>query len=185
MSFGNLKGITIGEKGRGRWEVFLPTQNCVDKDTIEEGLHKDLSISLSKTGKPKIIKKEEDKIFLILDSEHAYTRRGDGKIFALTANREEAKVIARGNGADGLAGRIGQWDAIILEAKDGDVFRVRWGSYNYGKATTIYTIHNGEVYFADLPDVEDLYDSLHLELPFSVFYKEGETLLSLKEWKEI
>ena len=25
MSFGNLKGITIGEKGRGRWEVFLPT----------------------------------------------------------------------------------------------------------------------------------------------------------------
>lgn len=43
MSFGNLKGITIGEKGRGRWEVFLPTQNCVDKDTIEEGLHKDLS----------------------------------------------------------------------------------------------------------------------------------------------
>ncbi len=180
MSFGTIKGISVGQKGRGRREIFLPTQS-VDKDTIEEGLHKDLSIGLSKSGRPKIIKKEEDKIFLILDSEHAYTRRGDGKIFALVANEEQAKVIARGNGADGLAGRIGQWDAIILEAKDGDVFRVRWGGYNYGKATTIYTIHNGEVYFADLPDVEDLYDSLHLELPFSVFYKEGETLLSLKE----
>lgn len=185
MSFGTIRGISVGEKGRGRWEVFLPAQNCADKDTIEEGLHKDLSISLSKSGRPKIIKKEEDRIFLILDSEHAYTRRGDGKIFALTTNREEAKVIARGNGADGLAGKVGQWDAIVLEAKDGDVFRVRWGGYNYGRPTTIYTVLNGEIYFADLPDVEDLYDPLHLELPFSVFYKEGETLLSLKEWKEI
>lgn len=185
MSFGNLKGITIGEKGRGRWEVFLPAQNCTDKDAIEEGLHKDLSISLSKSGRPKIIKKEEDKIFLILDSEHAYTRQGDGKIFALATNTEEAKVIARGNGADGLAGKVGQWDAIVLEAKDGDVFRVRWGGYNYGRPTTIYTVINGEVYFADLPDVEDMYDYLNMEPPFSIFYEEGETLLSSKEWKEI
>ena len=184
MSFGKLKGITIGQKGRGRWEIFLPTQS-VDKDTIEEGLHKDLSIGLSKSGRPKIIKKEEDKIFLILDSKNEYTRRGDGKIFALAANKEQAKVIARGNGADGLAGKVGQWDAIVLEAKDGDVFRVRWGGYNYGRPTTIYTVLNGEVYIADLPDVEDLYDYLHLDLPFSVFYDKGETLLSLKEWKEI
>ena len=47
------------------------------------------------------------------------------------------------------------------------------------------TVINGEVYFADLPDVEDMYDYLNMEPPFSIFYEEGETLLSSKEWKEI
>ena len=94
------------------------------------------------------------------------------------------ELIARGNGADGDAGRIGYWDVILVKAKEGDVFRVTWGGSGYGYEPTFYVVHNDKVLEAD-QQVEDLYESLGLEMPFKLSFEERRMVIDLDEWKTI
>lgn len=181
MNFGKVTGVSIGESGRGRREVFLPTPNGVDGDLC--GLCTNLTIGTSKSGRPRINRSSDKELFVILSSERNYTRRGDGCI--KTPKAQENELVARGNGADGDAGRIGSWDAVILKAKDGDVFRVTWGGYGYGYPATFYVVSNGKVYTADQPEVEDLYESLGIEMPFSLSFKEDRLVITTDEWKTV
>lgn len=185
MKFGAVTGVVIGESGRGRREVFLPTPNVMQVGEVIEGLRPDLTVGLSKSGRPRIDRRKEDEIYLILSSERGYTRRGDGYIKAPAG--QEVELVARGNGADGDAGRIGSWDAVIIKARDGDVFRLTWGGYGYGYDATFYVVSGGKVYADDQPEVEDLYQSLGLEVPFSLQYDQnkGRLVIDTDEWKTI
>jgi len=185
MKFGTVTGVAIGEYGRGRREVFLPTPKSIQADDIIKELRSDLTIGTSKSGRPRIDARKDDDIYLILSSERDYTRRGDGYIEA--PESQEIELIARGNGADGDAGRIGSWDAVIVKAKDGDVFRLTWGGSGYGYDATFYVVSGGKVYSADQPEIEDLYESLDLEIPFSLQYNqdEGRLVITSDEWKMI
>ena len=185
MKFGAVTGVTIGESGRGRREVFLPTPSGIQVGETIGGLRPDLTVGLSKSGRPRIDRQKEDEIYLILSSERGYTRRGDGYIKAPAG--QEVELITRGNGADGDAGRIGSWDAIVVKAKDGDVFRLTWGGSGYGYDATFYVVSGGKVYAADQPEVEDLYQSLGLEVPFSLQYHQdkGRLVIDPDEWKTI
>ncbi len=185
MKFGTVIGVAIGEYGRGRREVFLPTPKSIQADDIIKELRSDLTIGTSKSGRPRIDARKDDDIYLILSSERGYTRRGDGYIEA--PESQEIELIARGNGADGDAGRIGSWDAVIVKAKDGDVFRLTWGGSGYGYDATFYVVSDGKVYSADQPEIEDLYESLGLEIPFSLQYNqdEGRLVITSDEWKMI
>ena len=182
MKFGQLTGVAIGERGRGRQEVFLPIPKGIEKD-IPEGLSKELTIGLSKSGRPRIDRKNDSELYLVLSSARGYTRRGCGVVRA--PKTQTVEVIARGNGADGDAGRIGSWDAMIVKAHEGDVFRVTWGGYNYGYDPTFYVVHNGDVYAADQPEIEALYESLGKKIPFSLRFEESKLRVDLDEWQNI
>ena len=183
--FGTVTGVAIGEAGRGRREVFLPTPGLIQAGYIIEGLRPDLTIGTSRSGKLRIHASKDDGIYLILSSEKGYTRRGSGYIKA--PKGQDFELINRANGADGAAGRVGTWDAVIVKAKDGNVFRVTWGGSRYGYHATFYVVSGGKVYSADQPEVEDLYKNLGLKIPFSLSYDQDEERLVITpdEWVTI
>ena len=181
FKFGVVNGIALGEHGRGRQQIFLPTPK--DLEGSIGGLRSDLTIGLSKAGKPRINREKDKDIYLALSSERGYTRRGNGVVKVPASQTVE--LIARGNGADGDAGRIGYWDVVLVKAKEGDVFRVTWGGSGYGYEPTFYVVHNDQVLEADQQEVEDLYESLGLEMPFSLTFEERRMVVDLEEWKTI
>lgn len=179
MKFGNVTGVVISEYGRGRREVFLPTPKGLESE-ISQGLTTSLTIGTSKTGRPRINKSDNSELYLILSTERNYTRRGNGYVRA--PKDQKVEIIARGNGADGDAGRIGSWDALILKAHEGDVYRVTWGGYGYGYDATFYVVMDGKVYMADQPEIEDLYDSLGVDAPFTLRFEDDSLKITSDEW---
>ncbi len=181
FKFGTVAGVALGEHGRGRQQVFLPTPKGLEGAI--GGLRSDLTIGLTKAGRPRINHGKDKDMYLALSSERGYTRRGNGVVKVPVDQAVE--LIARGNGADGDAGRIGYWDVVLVKAKEGDVFRVTWGGSGYGYEPTFYVVHNDQVLEADQQEVEDLYESLGLEMPFSLTFEERRMVVDLEEWKTI
>lgn len=181
FKFGTVEGILLGEHGRGRQQIFLPTPQGLEG--VVGGLRIDLTIGLSKAGKPRINRGKDKDMYLALSSERGYTRRGNGVIKAPVSQAVER--IARGYGADGDAGRIGYWDVVLIKAKEGDVFRVTWGGSGYGYEPTFYVVHNGQVFEADQQEIEELYESLGLKMPFSLTFDKRRMVVDLEEWKTI
>jgi len=181
FKFGTVAGVALGEHGRGRQQVFLPTPKGLEGAI--GGLRSDLTIGLTKAGRPRINHGKDKDMYLALSSERGYTRRGNGVVKVPVGQAVE--LIARGNGADGDAGRIGYWDVVLVKAKEGDVFRVTWGGSGYGYEPTFYVVHNGQVFEADQQEVEDLYESIGLEMPFNLTFEERRMVVDLHEWKTI
>lgn len=181
FKFGTVNGIALGEHGRGRQQIFLPTPK--ELEGAVGGLRSDLTIGLTKAGKPRINRGKDKAMYLVLSTERGYTRRGNGIV--KTPVGQTVELIARGNGADGDAGRIGYWDVILVKANEGDVFRVTWGGSGYGYEPTFYVVHNGQVFEADQQEVEDLYESLGLDMPFSLSFEDSRMVVDLEEWKTI
>ena len=181
LKFGTIEGISLGEHGRGRQQIFLPVPHGLEGSI--GGLRTDLTIGLSKAGKPRINRSKNKDMYLTLSSERGYTRRGNGVIKVPVGQTVE--LIARGNGADGDAGRIGYWDVVLVKANEGDVFRVTWGGSGYGYEPTFYVVHNNQVFEADQQEVEELYESLGLDMPFKLSFEERRMVVDLEEWKTI
>ena len=181
FKFGTVNGIALGEHGRGRQQIFLPTPK--ELEGAVGGLRSDLTIGLTKAGKPRINRGKDKAMYLVLSTERGYTRRGNGIV--KTPVGQTVELIARGNGADGDAGRIGYWDVILVKANEGDVFRVTWGGSGYGYEPTFYVVHNGQVFEADQQEVEDLYESLGLDMPFSLSFEDSRMVVDLEEWTTI
>ena len=181
FKFGTVAGVALGEHGRGRQQVFLPTPKGLEGAI--GGLRSDLTIGLTKAGRPRINHGKDKDMYLALSSERGYTRRGNGVVKVPVGQAVE--LIARGNGVDGDAGRIGDWDVVLVKAKEGDVFRVTWGGSGYGYEPTFYVVHNGQVFEADQQEVEDLYESIGLEMPFNLTFEERRMVVNLHEWKTI
>lgn len=183
MKFGTITGVAIGEYGCGCNEVFLPAPESVD---VINGFRHDLTISTSKSGKPRIDARKDGDIYLLLSSRSEYERRKNDYVTA--PRSQEIELIARGIGAVRNDGRFWHWwDAVIVKAKDGDVFRLDWNGSRrgYGYDATFYVVFGGKVYSADQPDIEDLYESLGLEIPFLIQYNKnkGCLVVACDEWK--
>ncbi len=181
FKFGHVEGIALGEHGRGRQQIFLPTPKGLEGAV--GGLRPYLTIGLTKAGKPRINRGKDKDMYLALSTERGYTRRGNGVV--KTPVGQTVELIARGNGADGDAGRIGYWDVVLVKANEGDVFRVTWGGSGYDYEPTFYVVHNGQVFEANQQEVEDLYESLGLEMPFSLTFDKRRMVVDLEEWKTI
>lgn len=167
MDWGSLHHITLGEEGRGRSLISLPCPK--DIEFIDEGMHDELSIGTTKSGRPRINKWRDDKLFMILSAAGGYTRRGCGTVQVLKKDVDRVDIITRGNGADGAAGRIGYWDCMVLEAPLTDlVIRVRTSGAGYGTPSDLYFIKEGAVYHCETQEVFDLCDSLDIDVPFTI-----------------
>ena len=117
-----IEGLRLGERGRGRSSVFLPIPRGSSGEGLEEGLYEDLALGESRSGNPRICleKREGEKgvlpLYLILSTAGGYTRRGCGSIQVLKSQAKSIVINAhRAKGADGDAGRIGNWDELMLK----------------------------------------------------------------------
>jgi len=126
--FGDVEGITLGEEGRGRKEVFIPSTF-----DIKKGMNESLDIGKTKTNRPRVVATSEETLglYMIINTHGGYTRRGNG--FASVTDINQITVIERANGADGDAGRIGTWDSFLLKVNsfEKDLMVILWYSGGY------------------------------------------------------
>lgn len=177
MPWGVLKAITLGEKGRGRKSYSLPCE--VD---IEKGNNRHLTIGETKTGNPKVIKKQDDSVFLIIDTYNGYTRRGNGYVQKLKKQTELTSVLVQANGADGDAGRIGQWDDIVIKVEKSEETIYLRIKPSGGSDSIFLEIGEGEVKnIGTIEKAMAYFDAVEMIPPFSLS-AEG---VDLEEWETL
>ena len=155
FSWGEMPVIRLGETGRGRREIMLPVKGEISE--IPKGISK-LGIGLTSTGKP-CITADDGKLHAIICTKGGYTRRGDGKI----ASSTPVEVLTSANGADGDAGRIGQWVALVIAIPpDPILIRITLGG---GHASSYVYFNNGSVLeFQNIQELELFDDQVVLKL---------------------
>lgn len=177
FDWGTIFQVALGEHGRGR---RLLTLTCPEDTEIKSGINEEYSIGSTKSGKPRIVKKKDNELYMILSSEGGYTRRGDGTIKVLVKDSKNIEVLARGNGADGLAGRIGTWDCVLihLEGNLETVVQVRTSGAGYGTPADLYVVKENKVYHCTIETVENCCEAIGMELPFQII----EDSFDKQEW---
>ena len=81
-------------------------------------------------------------------------------------HQDNVKVIARGNGADGDAGRIGSWSVVLIKIIDPNKPVDIVVQYGGGVRHDYIVVRDGKVYRARGEDeVHDLIDTLDLDIP--------------------
>ena len=164
MEFGKIYQIILGESGRGRKEIRL---TCPENTVLSKGCNFDYTIGQTKNGKHRINKMKNKKTYLLISTQGGYTRRGCGWVGSWVNNTGSYNVLANGNGADGLAGRIGYWDVLLLEVEgnpENDWIRIRTSGGGYGtdpqwvnissKGIFLFNSTNDTIEYADSVDVE-------------------------------
>ena len=150
MEFGKIFQIVLGEYGRGRKELRLP---CPEGTNLSVGCNFDFSIGETKSGRPRINRKKDGRIFLLICTKGRYTRRGDGWFGAW----------------DGDAGRIGSWDAVLCEIlgqPKNEWFRIRTGGGGYGIPPQFININpKGFFLFDNDEDARQFADEMDIEFP--------------------
>lgn len=162
MSFGDLKCVTLGEKGRGRKEILLPSLS-----NIRCGLNKELTVGVTKNGRPRINKikpqEEDNSMYLLIDTYGGYSRRGSGYI-----NYQEGQgfeILAEGNGADGDAGRIGTWGVYVIKAPVDDRLKFIKIKYSGKENKEAYLAVIGQdVRLISEDDIDIFFDNLGLDM---------------------
>ena len=119
MSFGTLRAIALGEKGRGRMLTYVPVEG-----DFPDGAP--VALATTRTGKPKIIAGQPGDAtgwLARVSTEGPYVRGAYGHVRAL--NPALVHVVAYGYGAFGDAGRVGQWCDYLLKLQPGAIIRVK------------------------------------------------------------
>ena len=101
----------MGEEGRGRKEVFVPS-----KYYILQGENLGLGVEKTQTGRNRITLDETSGTYLMIGTYRGYTRRGDG--FIDFTRPEALEFLTVAYGADGGAGRIGRWYDYLIKIND-------------------------------------------------------------------
>lgn len=171
MDFGTLHQIALGEKGRGRKEIRI---TCPAGCVVEEGLNVGLTIGLTKSGRPRINAQKDGTLYLLLSTQGGYTRRGGGEAYKWVGNTATYEKLAEGNGADGDAGRIGQWYCYLIKVSgtpEND-----WICLKIGGGRGYVWVHIGRTGVFTFDDTEkamDFADSMGLDFPDVKEYEWG------------
>jgi hypothetical protein len=117
--FGKLNVLTLGERGRGRYEAIVPFQSGLSET--------DFVIPVpTKSGKIKIIKGGDGKDWIArISCEGVYTRHTQGYAYVHPQDKAKVKILAQGNGAEGAAGGVGYWEDYLLQIEDKTLLKVK------------------------------------------------------------
>ena len=119
MSFGKLTILTVGERGRGRYEAIIPFASTISDDDF-------VQLAPTKSGRVKVVPSKDAKNWLaVLDAEGCYTRNTIGQIYVPDEQKGNIQVVAKGYGAYGHAGRVGMWYAYLAVIQEGTFIWVR------------------------------------------------------------
>lgn len=173
MSFGDLRGISLGKRGSGRKEIFLPVPRNFPQELPAGEVICGFSVGYSKTGRPRITT-EDCTLALILDCEGDVFERTTGRVQGLVKVRHELVASAYW---------IGIWYSTILKAKDGDVFLVRKsGDPAKVGPRIVYLVSGNNVFHCELPLAEKTFKTLGKELPFTII---GGNEVNPDEWRHL
>lgn len=112
FQFGKMSVVTLGEKGRGRQETLIPFH----ADNIEGN---NFEIAQTRTGKSKIIKGSTSSPgwIAVLSGSGCYTRGTYGTVYVPENQKQNIEVLAKGYGAYGAAGRVGDWNEFLVAVR--------------------------------------------------------------------
>lgn len=135
MKFGKLECIELGNQNSRSRQIVIPSNFHINK-----GVTKNLSIGLSKTGRPKIVKGDDkDYIYLLLSSFNSHCFHRQGTIQSTQFTGVECLAIAKHT--DGLAGKAGSAEEKLFKIPvDGKerVFRVHLTNADNDKDRLIF-----------------------------------------------
>jgi len=164
FNWGKMSIIAVGERGRGRYEDIIP---CADNITENDFVQ----LVETKSGKKKIVKGSDIKNWLAyLSGAGIYTRNTYGT--CKTTNPERVEVICKGNGAFGIAGRIGDYYEFIAIVQENTWIFVKPAGgeskiecyWLYFGQHEVFKVAKSEIEMfcdakgLDVPDIEKLFD---------------------------
>ena len=159
--------LVDGEEGRGRRELRLVINKDVPlyqrygertfitkeftTDKIRE--FKNLTVTTTRSGKPKLIKGDDKEYsYILISSAGGYTRRGGGWI--QEESEKNAEIIAEGWGADGDAGRIGKWEVALYKIRKDKTYTFKVKPSGGNPFEIIYINKNKPLFFKTIEDFE-------------------------------
>ena len=160
-------------------------------DGINLGFYPDLTIRFSKRGEPRIEEREDDDLYLILVASGTALK---GHVCFSVLKDQKVELICRDTCHDFDSDEPGgemfacDYDDVIVKAKDGDVFKTTCiGTDSSWYEESFFVVAGGKVHAASLSEIDDLYESLGLEVPFSLEYDrhQGRLVISSDEWSII
>lgn len=182
------KGLLLGEKGRGRRQVFLPAH--LHKDTLPEGtLISTLMIGRSRSGRPVLNRvRDNDEeydnegITIIVDTFAGSCRAGDGRVYHLGHGIEHLTLVARAIGAEGEAGKVGNYDALVVKTRESTMFLVLpSGGHTSAPYFIQVDLKRNEVWrFDTIEEIAHFYDDRQERVPFTI--KEDDSL-DMEQWR--
>ena len=180
MKFGKLKCIELGNKNPRSRQIFIPSNININK-----GITKNLTIGLSKSGKPKIVKGDDkDYIYLLLSSFDfsCFHRQGTVQSTQFTG----VECLALGKYTDGLAGKAGSAEERLLKVPvDGKerVFRVHltYGEDENDKDRLIFVKNRNIIAIkgSELPHYLENRNSIYGIYDFSYIFEDSIDCINL------
>ena len=178
--FGTLNAIILGEGDEyGCNRVFMV---CPSPTKVHRGMNRYLTIALSFNHNPKVIKKKDDDLYMILSSKGGSTSKGNGGILVLENQHNQFEVLARAHGGDikfipcecedSVNGYLaGHWEHLTLKVPTDDaIIQVRTSGGMYGDPPSdLYLIHHGRVHHCTYKTLEMLCSSLGIPVPCEIF----------------
>lgn len=161
-----IRGIALGERGRGRYETFLPVPTKYPESSPAHERLQNYGIGFTKSNRPRIVPDSQHQgVCALLTSNGGYNRQQSGYVRIL--QNSAVQHLATGTGAWGGAGRVGGWTDAVIQFTEGWV-----------QAT--FSGHSGAIeYYGFCPDgrfrtfecLDDLiaaYDAAGWDLPFKL-----------------
>lgn len=159
-----VRGIALGEKGRGRHETFIPVPKEFPDKPEETVLG--FSMGLTRSERPRLVVNRnggDRSVTALLSSNGGYRRGTCGEIYVLTSSKVLA--VATGYGAWGDAGRIGTWTDACIQFSSGWI-RVKYSGHS-GKRLYCGFCPDGK--FRSFDSIDDLimaFDMNGWNMPF-------------------
>ena len=148
FSWGKMHVIELGEKGRGRQYVIVPYHAPEDAEYLD--------LAHTKNFHPKLIRSDSSGTGWIayVKPDTWYIRGG----YATVEAPEPVRVIARGQGAYGDAGRLAHWHDFLLYVPDNTLIKLKnmrtVPQYLYFSPDKVYRIEKEELeLFIDVHDL--------------------------------
>ena len=178
--FGIKHGIFLGEGEEcGCNQIYI---SCPDPTKVYRGMNRKLSIALSFLSNPKIIKRSDEDLYMILSTKGGSTINGNGAVLVPEHQKDQFKVLARarggdirfipcGNGEDYTGYLDGHWDELIIKVPtDNAILQVCKSGSMYGSPpNSIYLIHDQRVYYCTYYTLEAVCSKFGIPLPCEVF----------------
>jgi len=136
--------LVLGERGRGRWQEIVTLDRrsppVVTSGRVVEATARTIKLP-ARDGRPErkfvvleAATADKSAVLVRVCTEWVYTRGSRGYVTIL---RGDVQVLARGNGAHGMAGNIGAWDDVLIVVPRGGEIYIRPEG---GAKTTAYRL---------------------------------------------
>lgn len=169
MKFGDLYCIELGEEGRGRKCEIIPVPPNLAE--IKEGMNPNLTITETKSGRPRIsYTKEKDPkfMYILLDTYYSYHRGHNGYVDLIQL--DGTRKLLEANKAAGDAGRMGRYECVLAVVPNDEkrrYIKVRLGGAYYKESYDYHILvcEKNNAFLIKNTELELFFDSRGEEMP--------------------